>query len=190
MTRCPALTRRWQVQLSGSFKPIGPVDVQQTLEQARQRGDDEAEVSIRAVQYVVTLQGSNLRQRRKDAPGRWREVRRVGGAPAVRKKPAAAAPPAGAAVVDLDEEMGEPAPAPVPVPAPAAANSMTAAAEAAVMTGCRADASPKNREPAPGLPRKSLAELLGVLAPAPEPAKPPAKRGRAPTLDDFFSDED
>ena len=102
------------MKLGGAFKPIGPLEVQQALEAARARGDDETEVAIhklhpghpnpdpshpspdsspnpharpnphphphphphqvaiRGEQYTVTLQGTSLRQSRKDNTGRWR----------------------------------------------------------------------------------------------------------------------
>ena len=34
------------MKLGGAFKPIGPLEVQQALEAARARGDDETEVAI------------------------------------------------------------------------------------------------------------------------------------------------
>ena len=43
----PVEAAQWQVKLGGAFKPIGPVEVQQLLEAARDRGDDETEVAIR-----------------------------------------------------------------------------------------------------------------------------------------------
>jgi len=73
----------WEVMLAGQYTPYDD-SVQCSLEAAYCRGEAKADVSVRGVEYTITLRGDVLVQSLKSEPTRTRLVRR-------RQLPAAAA---------------------------------------------------------------------------------------------------
>lgn len=111
-------TSTWSVMLAGAFKAYEP-HISLAIEEAYQRGDDEAAVTVRGTKYLITFTPRTaMKQKLASDPTKQRAVRRQDNAPAQ----VAAQPPA--------RQVAAPAPAPAPIlpPAPPTAAAPPAAA--------------------------------------------------------------
>lgn len=129
------MTAQWAVWLAGRYAPYDKA-ISDEVEQAWQRGEDEALITVRAARYIIAFKPAHaMKQKLESDPGKQRAVQRtaepapapaaaVAHAPAAPSPAPAPPPPMAGQKRPIDDDAtdeDEPPPAPASPPAAAAA---------------------------------------------------------------------